>query len=341
MNKKFTFLLLLSCFSPSLFSSESPFASLNSQFTLSSDDDELLKGSLSGSSTEEYSPVSSPISLPIEGTETVSLYPSNCRPGTPTEKYQEATHSLDETKEREFSWKMVKAFERSSEGLKVIEQYKKNALKKRSSEIKQKKNVIKAGLASGGVGLATVLVQSSPTRSVDSLVLAGVAAVAGGAAVGGLGWWVWGNYMKTIVSFKQDLEGMRFQLKQLQPLTKELQEMQQGIEEQQLNAVKLTERILEKLPALKGISGDNARLANAFKLLLARQQVLEEQFLSTKNETKNDSLEDDIVFLPQTRESLDKKATLINQYNKEKSFWRAKVSQFEDLPEKWKAQFNP
>ena len=191
-----------------------------------------------------------------------------------------------------------------------------------------------------------VLFTGSQTRSPDTYIVAALAAGIGICATGGIGWMLWGNYMKTIIKFKGSLQGALVHMGELQGQVAELQRQQAELGDKTVEAIKLSRQVLDQMPALKGMSGDNARLASVMKLLLERQQELERQFLNKMGDSLTtaeiegfQTAEETYTFSSGGLARIGRQKQAIEAYNRKKSFWQPKARKFEDIPRAWRETF--
>ncbi|MCF7900464.1 hypothetical protein K9K77_03060 [Candidatus Babeliales bacterium] len=267
------------------------------------------------------------------------------RPGTPTEHFPNNGDDLDLTEKslREFTGGLIKGVT----ALSTVEDFLTDSdTKSPQFYEKGKKQGAQIGLGTAAIGIPLVLFAGKHTRSSDTMIIAGLAGVAGVAAAGGIGWMIWGNYMKTIVSFKNNLTNALAHMAELQGQLEELKKRQLALTQNVDKTLKFTEEVLVQMPALKEVTGDNARLASVMDFLLDRQQTLEKQFLSkiernlTPDEITAYQTESSFEFSSESLTRIGRQRQALKAYNKAErnGLFQKDYKKFSQIPKEWLSQ---
>lgn len=271
------------------------------------------------------------------------------RPGTPTEDfpYNADDTELNERTLRAFAGGLIRGAAILSEVETFLADTDSNTESPEFYE-RGKKQGAQIGLGAAAIGIPLVIFAGEQTRSSNTMIIAGLAGVAGVAAAGGIGWIIWGNYMKTIISFKNNLTHALNHMEDLQQQIQELQKRQKNLTGNVDKAVKFTTTMLEKMPALEGATGDNARLASVMELLLERQQTLEKQFLSkmepllTPDEIIDYHNESNFNFSEASLTKINRQKNALAAYNKAErnGLFKKDYKKFSQIPTEWLSQNN-
>jgi len=271
------------------------------------------------------------------------------RPGTPTETFSSSNDYLNLTLQPtcNFADNLLISLRKLDTITTLSERTLKDPLlDPHSSEVKKrgKKQGAQGALAAGAVVVPLVLFTGSQTRSPDTYIVAALAAGIGICATGGIGWMLWGNYMKTIIKFKGSLQGALTHMGELQEQIAELQKQQNKLEGNTTEIIKFSQEVLNQIPALKEVTGDNARLASLMTFLMDRQQVLEQQFLDkmrdrlTTDEIEQfQDTEDTFTFSGENLKKINREKQALKAYNKaERSgFFQRPSTKFSKIPQEW------
>lgn len=282
-----------------------------------------------------------------------SITPENAhiflRTGTPTETFSSSDDDLDLTLQPtcDFADNLLISLRKLDTITTLSERTLKDPLlNPHSSEVKErgKKQGVKGALAAGAVVVPLVLFTGSQTRSPDTYIVAALAAGIGICATGGIGWMLWGNYMKTIIKFKGSLQGALTHMGELQEQIAELQKQQNKLEGKTTEIIKFSQDVLDQIPVLKETTGDNARLANLMTFLMERQQVLEQQFLDkmrdrlTTDEIEQfQDTEDTFTFSGENLKKINREKQALKAYNKAQrsGFFQRPYTKFSKIPQEW------
>jgi hypothetical protein len=272
------------------------------------------------------------------------------RPGTPTDSFPDSGDLLDLNLQqtREFAGGLLKGLET----LNSIETF----LADTNTETPEfhergRKQGARGALLGTAVIVPVILAAGTANRSPESWIIAASAVGIGACATGGIGWMLWGNYMKIIINFKENLQGALGHMGELKGHIAELQRRQGELEGKTTEILKFSQQALDRMSVVKEVSGDNARLASVMQLLMERQEKLEKQLLQVIGDThttldlasfKGDTEEPELFFSSSGLTQLEKKKAALAEYNRTErdGFFQSYYKKFSKVPKKWLTEHN-
>lgn len=185
------------------------------------------------------------------------------------------------------------------------------------------KETVKIGLIGGIVGGTGNIVLNQGTRGFGTGAIVG--AVIGGVGVCGLGWTLFGDYMKTILSFKNDITNISEEYEKMRPQLILLKETNSALEIKIDEAFKLIQPMSQQFHIVRESAHDNTVIASIIQdVIFPRLKRLEEQ----------EGIEPSTNYKQLSIEDMDRASATI-KYNKTLPWYKPNKTKFETIPRQW------